>query len=122
MPRDIRIIHAHEFIKATPEGQLDLEATKKVLLQIAAASAPADDYDVVLDTRKAQSEMSAGDLWDLAAELHKSREAFSRKTAVLVPLDRLDYAAFFSLCAQERGFDVSAFTSYGDAMTWLVGT
>lgn len=28
MSTDIRIIHAHEFIKATPGGQLDLENAK----------------------------------------------------------------------------------------------
>ena len=58
-------------------------------------------------------------IWELAAELHKHREAFSRKTAVLGPPERSDYAGFFALCAQERGFDVRAFTHLGDAMEWL---
>lgn len=121
MPADIRIIHAHEFIEATPEGELDLEKTKKVLLEIAAASAPSNNFDVLLDTRQTDSEMSVDDMWYLAAELHKSREAFAQKTAVLGPADRLDYAAFFALCAQQRGFDVRAFSSLGDAVAWLVG-
>ena len=121
MPTDIRIIRAREFIKATPEGHLDLEETKEVLLGIAAASALSGDYDVILDTRDTQSEMSVTDLWELAAELHRFREAFSRKTAVLGPPERSDYASFFALCAQERGFDVRAFASLGDAMEWLVG-
>jgi len=121
MPTDIRVIQAHEFIKATPEGHLDLEGTKEVLLGIAAASALSGDFDVILDTRDTQSEMTVTDLWELAAELHRFREAFSRKTAVLGPPDRSDYAAFFALCAQERGFDVRAFASLGDAMEWMVG-
>lgn len=89
MPTNIRIIHARDFIKATPEGNLDLEESKKLLIEIASASAPLLDYEIILDTRKAQSEMSVTDLWHLAAELSSLRNAFSRKTAVLVHLNDL---------------------------------
>ena len=123
MPTNIRIIHAHDFIKATPEGKLDLEESKKLLTEIASASAPLVDYNVVLDTREAQSEMSVADLWYMAAELSTNfRKAFSRplKTAILCPLERFDHAGFFALCAQNRGFQVSAFTSFADAYEWLI--
>jgi hypothetical protein len=119
MPTDVRIIRAHEFIQATPEGQIDLAKTKSVLMEIALASEPSGDFDVILDTRNTESEMDVADLWSLAAELHKYREAFSRKTAVLGPPDRSEFAGFFALCAQERGFDVRAFDHIGDAMEWL---
>jgi hypothetical protein len=119
MPSDVRIIHAHEFIQASPEGHVDLEQAKAVLKEIALVSAPSDDFDVILDTRNVQFEMDAADLWDLAAALHGVHQAFSRKTAVLVAPERSDYAGFFALCAQERGFELSAFTHLGDAMEWL---
>lgn len=122
MPSDIRIIRAHEFIRVSPEGHLDLAQAKEVLLEIAVATAPSDGYDVVLDTRGVEFELDQADLWDLAAELHKVRQAFSRKTAVLVPPERSDYAGFFAVLAQERGFELSAFTHFGDAMQWLDGT
>jgi hypothetical protein len=122
MPSDIRIVGAHEFIQVTPDGLLDLERTKKVLLEIAYSSASLPDYDVVLDIRNADIDMDVTDLWELASELHKYGAAFSRKTAVLVPQERSDYGGFFALCAQERGFEVSAFTHFGDAMEWLNGT
>ena len=122
MPTDVRIIHAHDFIKATPEGQLDLAKSKKLLIEIASASAPLGEYEIVLDTRKAQSEMSATDLWYLAAELGNLREPFSRpvKTAILCPLIRFDLTEFFALCAQNRGFNVKAFTALEDAIEWLI--
>ena len=123
MPANIRIIHAHDFIKATPEGRLDLEESKKLLLAIAIAAAPLVDYHIILDTRKAQSEMSVSDLWDLAAELSQSfHQAVSRipKTAVLCPRERFDQAEFFALCAQNRGYEISAFTSFEDALEWLM--
>ncbi|MGO9119244.1 MAG: hypothetical protein ACLQPD_16760 [Desulfomonilaceae bacterium] len=119
MVTDIRIIHAHDFIKATPEGQLDLEKSKKLLMEIASASDPLVGYDIILDTRKAQSGMSVIELWYLAAEVSKLRDAFSRKTAVLCPLEGFDHAEFFALCAKNRGFQVSAFTSFEDAIEWL---
>ena len=120
MATTIRIIHAHDFIKATPEGTLDLENSKKLLVEIAADSSTSGDHEILLDTRKAQSELSAADLWYLAAELISFRKALSRKTAVLCPLARFDHAAFFALCAQNKGFKVHAFTSFEDAMEWLM--
>jgi len=120
MSTDIRIIHAHDFIKATPEGQLDFDTSKKGLVKIASVSATLGDYEIILDTRKAQIEMSVTDLWYLATELSKLGEAFSRRTAVLCPLDRFDQAGFFALCAQNIGFQVRAFTSFEEAVEWLI--
>jgi len=123
MPINIRIIHAHEFIKATPEGPLDLEKAKNMLVEIASAAAPLADYEIILDFRKTQAAMSTTDLWFLATELCDLRNAFSRrKTAVLCPIEQFDQAGFFALCAQNRGFRVRAFNSYEDAIEWLVAT
>ena len=120
MPTNIRIIQARDFIKATPEGHLDLEGSKKLLMEIASVSAPSADHEILLDTRKARLEMSASALWHLAAELSNLRKAFSGKTAVLCPLERFDTAEFFALCAQNRGLQVRAFTSFEDAIEWLI--
>jgi hypothetical protein len=123
MPTNIRIIHAHEFVRATPDGELDLEASKKGLIEIASAAAHARlvDYDILLDTRKAHVRMNAIDLWHLAAELSKIYQPYNRKIAVLCPVEEFDNAAFFALCAQNRGFRVNAFTSFEDAIEWLIG-
>jgi hypothetical protein len=119
VPSDIRIIRAHEFIRATPEGNVDFDRAKKVLVEVALASGPFADYDVILDVRNVQFDMSEADLWDLAAELHELRQAFSRRTAVLVAPERSDYAGYFAILAQKQGFDLSAFTHFADAMEWL---
>ena len=116
---DIRIIQTQDFIKATPEGQLDRENMKKLLREIASASAHLGDCQIILDTRKAQSAMSASDLWSLAAELSNLGKAFSRKTAIICPRERFDRVGFFALCAQNRGFLVNVFTSFEDAIEWL---
>ena len=120
MAINIRIIRAHEFIKATLEGQINLEESKKLLLEFAATSGLSVDYEVLLDVRKTQLELSIADLWYLSAELSNFRKALPRKTAVLCPLEQFDYAGFFALCAQNRGFHISAFTSFEDAIEWLI--
>ena len=119
MPTNIRIIPAHEFIRAVPEGQLDLEKSKELLVEIASASAPAFDYELIIDTRKADTKFSIADLWYLAAELSKPGTPFSQKIAVVCPLEGFDNAGFLALCAQNRGVPVKAFTSFDDAIEWL---
>jgi hypothetical protein len=124
MPTHIEIIHAHEFIKATPDGKLDLEESEKMLLEIASvsASAPEVNNHIILDTRKAQSELSLEDIWKLSTEVSKFRGELTGKTAVLSPVNRFDHAGFFAHCAQNNGFNVNAFTSMGEALEWLIET
>jgi len=120
VPSDIRVIHAHEFLRSTEDGRLDLEESKRLLIEIAAASPPSKHYDVLVDTRSAHSELTVPDLLDLASGLHKVRKSFTGRTALVVPRERLDHAEFFADCAEERGFEVRAFTSLGVAMNWLI--
>jgi hypothetical protein len=120
MPRDIRVIHGSDFVRATVDGELDFEASTKGLTEVASAASHLVNYEILLDTRKTQSRMSVADLWYLAAELSRLGEAFHRKTAVLCPAEHFDNAAFFETCAQNRGFRVRAFTSFEDAIDWLM--
>lgn len=117
---NIRIFHARDFVVATAEGKFDFEKSKKLLMEIAEATAPLSEYGIIIDARKAQPEMSVDDLYNLAVGLANWREAFSRKTAVLCPLEHFDQAAFFALCAQNRNFPVMAFTSFEEAIEWLM--
>ena len=119
MTAKIRIIHAHDFLKATPEGKLDFEESKRILLKIASVVVPQDDYELIIDTRKAHSVMSPTDLWHLAKEISTFGEKFRRKTAVICPRERFDQAKFFELCSYNRGYQINAFTSYEDAIDWL---
>jgi hypothetical protein len=122
MATNVTIIHAQDFIRATPDGQIDLEKAKKGLIDIAAAAAPLGDHRILVDTRHAQVAMSITDLWYLASELSNASKTFSRKTAVLCPLEGFDKAGFFALCAQNRGFPVKAFASFEDAIEWLIAS
>ena len=120
MPTNIRIIHAHDFIRATPDGELDREASLKMLTEIASAGEKLPDHCVLVDTRKAHSVMTQADLFFLCQELTKLPQAFKQKTAFLCPPERLDKAKFLALCAQNRGLRLAAFTSFEDAIEWLI--
>lgn len=64
--------------------------------------------------------MTVSDLLELASGLRRVRASFAGRTALVVPRERLDHAEFFAACAEDRGFEVRAFTSMGEAMTWLI--
>jgi hypothetical protein len=122
MPTDIRVISAYDFIRATAYGGFDFEMSKKALIEVASATARLVNYKILLDTRKAQIQIPVADLWYLARELSDLGSAFYRETAVLCPTEQFDAAAFFALCAKNRGFRIQAFTSFEDAIDWLTGT
>lgn len=119
MATNIRIIHARDFLRATPEGPYDLDKSKKLLIEIATASAAMADYEILVDMRSAHVKMSAADVFFLANELVKHYKAFATKTAVLCPVKDFDNAGFFALCAQNRGFRLKAFTAFEEAIEWL---
>lgn len=119
MARRVRIIRPRDFVSAKPDGKLDLEESEHLLREVVKVSDPLDEFDILVDTRDAASVLSASDLWFLAEKLADYPKTFSGRTAIVCPADRFDHAAFFALCADNRGIDMHAFTSYEEAMAWL---
>ena len=63
---------------------------------------------------------STVDLWYLARELHEHGTTFNRRSALLVRPDAINSAQLFALFAQNRGFLVNAFSSFEEAVDWLL--
>jgi hypothetical protein len=120
MPTNIKVIRTRDFIKVTPYGHFDLEASQKLLAEVVATASTVKDHEVILDTRGVEADLNSQDLWSLAATIGASRKVFTGRTAVLCPVDRFDRAKFFALCADHQGLNVRAFVSYEDAMEWLI--
>jgi hypothetical protein len=120
MPANVKVIHARDFIRATPEGEVYLDKAEQLLKKIAEAGAGLEDFEVLVDTRRVSGALSATDLWRLAETLVSYRRSFAHRTAILCPTEKFDNSRFFALCAEHRGFNVQAFTSYEDAMEWLL--
>ena len=116
----LQIVKAGDFIRSTPTGELDMEASTQGLAQIAAASTNLENYEVLIDLRDIRSRLSRSDIFELGYNLVKYGETFRRKTAVLAREDEdLKQATLFEDVAQHRGFSVRAFTVFEDAMIWL---
>ncbi len=111
---------ASDFLIATPQGQIDFPSSKRLLFEVASASADLVAQNILLDMRNAHSELSATELWKLAAEPGRRHSQFSGKIAVLCRLTGTSQAAFFALCAENRGLPVRAFASFEQAVEWLI--
>jgi hypothetical protein len=103
MTTEVKVIRAKDFIKATPEGDLDIAKSRELLLQVVSAKAVLQEYAVILDTRRAESNLSAYELWYLACELQKVSDSFLRSTAIICPQKRFERAKFFAPCAEKQG-------------------
>ena len=120
MPTKIKLIRAIEYLQTSPEGEVDFEKTKQILIDIAAAKKNPADYDVLLDFRRVQLKLATTDIYYLAAELAKHNNTFRDKVAVLVlPGANFEKSEFFELCSRNRGFLVDCFTNYEDAVQWF---
>jgi hypothetical protein len=120
MARKIRVINARDFVSAKPDGLLNLEESEHLLREVVHVSDPLEEFDILVDTRDATSTLSATDLWFLADRLVNYPRTFAgTRTAILCPNDRFDHASFFALCAENKGIEMQAFTSYEEAMLWL---
>jgi CheY-like chemotaxis protein len=116
----LQVIKAGDFIKSTPGGNLDMNASKRGFAHIAATGADLQDYTVLIDLRNVTSVLSTTDIYELASQLGAYGETFRRKTAVLVRAEGdVDQAAFFETVALNRGFKVRAFTVFEEAVLWL---
>ena len=53
MDLNIRLIHSRDFIRTTPEGDLDLAMSKEIILRLAVENARPGQYDILIDIRGA---------------------------------------------------------------------
>jgi hypothetical protein len=120
MARNIKVIQATDFVRATPEGKANLEKGELLLKEIAEAGAGLEGFQVLVDTRRVTGYLMASELWYLADRLVHYRRTFENKTAILCPEERFDHSRFFALCAENNGFNIQAFISYEQAMQWLL--
>ena len=121
MATKIKIINTGDFLEVTPEGIIDMTASRQLLVDIAKAEHHPVDYDLLIDFRDTQWHMSTLDLYQLASELVQHEDTFRQKVALLVlPGDTFDSAEFFETCSRNLGFAVEAFADFESAVRWLL--
>jgi len=127
MAANLRIISLRDFLKLAPQGSQDFKTLKQALSEAASVKGAFLDYDLLVDTRGAEVQLSVTDIWELAKFLATiiragTSKSFMAKIAILCPAEKFDHATFFSLCAQNRALNVRAFTSFEDTFEWLSGS
>ncbi|HEU4389326.1 MAG TPA: hypothetical protein VFV34_16095 [Blastocatellia bacterium] len=120
MPVNIKVIHAADLVRANPEGPASLELAEQLLSNIAAAGARLQDFEVLVDTRRITVRLTTPELWQLAEKLSHYGRKLGNKIAILTTPDALEHHHFFAVTAQNKGFAVRAFTSYENAVEWLL--
>lgn len=120
MPTKFKLIRSVEYLQTDANEDIDLEASKQMLIEIAKAKRPLADFDLLLDFRRIQLKLNTVEIYFLASELHLHGDTFCDKVAILVlPGLNFEKAEFFELCAKNRGFKVDCFTNYEDAVQWF---
>ena len=115
----VQIIHAGDFIKTTPEGEVSLKLSKTRLAKIVQALEPAHDYNFLVDWRNVTINFSMTHLFYLALEITKYVALSGAKISLLVRPDDFNRGEFLQICAQNRGVQLAAYTEYENAMNWI---
>jgi len=111
-----------DLIIMTSSGTIDLAASKSALKSLAADPRFHRNYEVLLDLRDSECELSVMDVYEIATYLAWPDPALPtrKKIAVLVSGHRaFDHAKFLEVCSTNRGVHVGAFEDYEKASEWL---
>jgi hypothetical protein len=111
-----------DLIVMTSSGTIDLAASKSALKSLAADPEFDKHYEILLDLRNSECELSVMDVYEIAKHLAWPDPALPtrKKIAVLVSGQRaFDHAKFLEVCSQNRGVQVGAFEDYEKASQWL---
>ena len=123
MDLNIRVIHSQDFLKVTPTGEIDLEASKQALLKLAWENSAPRQYDILVDTRQTIGHLTLTEITELVEIMIEHRDSFRSKLAILArPGLGFDHAKFMELYANNRGFQVEAFKEFEETINWLMGS
>ena len=106
----------------TSSGTIDLVASKAALKSLAADPKFEARYEILLDLRDSECDLSVTDVYEICTYLAWPDPALptSKKIAVLVSGQRaFDHAKFLEVCSTNRGVQVGAFEDYEKASEWL---
>ena len=120
MPTTLTFIHTEEFIRATPDGTLDLEESRKLLTALVSAIKKTAASHALVDTRGAKPRLSRYELLQLGMAVGTQSALKAGRIALLVPLDQTEDAEFLESVARLEGANLRAFVDFEAAITWLI--
>jgi hypothetical protein len=120
MPVNIKVIRPKDFIRTTVTGVLDFAVSKNALLDIASQIDRPGEYEILVDTREAESALSMIDIFQLGEALAAHPSLRRSKVAFLKSKKDSQQAEFLETITANRGVCAQVFTDFEDAVTWLV--
>lgn len=120
MPVNLKVINTKDFITTTATGKLDLAASKQALLDIVSHIKQPGEYDVLVDTREAESLLTINNLYEIGEALANARMLYRSRICLLAPAKDIDKADFLETVASNRGAQIKAFIDFEQAINWLV--
>jgi hypothetical protein len=116
----IKLIRSIEYLQAKTNGEIDIDRSKEILEDITNMQNQPHDYDILLDFRRSQLNLTTLDVYQLASAVSKTKDIYKYKIAILVfPGLDFDTAEFFEICSRNRFLQVEVFTNYEDAIHWF---
>ena len=121
MNLNIRIVRSQDFLKVTPTGEIDFEASKEALLKLASENSTPRQHDIMIDIRQTHGHLTLAEITELVDVMIEHRDSFRSKLAILaLPGLGFDHAKFMELYANNRGFQVAAFKDFEETVNWLM--
>ncbi len=118
----LKIYKIRDFIRLTETGEIDIDRSKHIVRQLAAAAAFHVNHNILLDMRVTNiQDQSMGSLMEVALEFGRYKSAFKGKLANVVPNDetRIHTAKQLKVLMNTQEFRYEIFTSFEDAVEWL---
>jgi hypothetical protein len=123
VPLELQIIRACEFIRAGAQGHPNMEASRAVLRELAAACRRRGIDRALLDLRElrpgATRLFTPNELAALVNTFHNIGFTYQQRLAVLYSQDPYHGVRMFAFIGALRGWNVRAFSSFEAALNWL---
>jgi hypothetical protein len=116
------MLSSRELVVLGADGRLNLEASEAAIERLLSDLEQDSAKAVVFDLRKADCTLSVAEIYGVVDFLSRygSRRTLYGKIAVLLDAQASQRkAAFFALCAKNRGFEARAFNAIEEINEWL---
>jgi hypothetical protein len=116
------MLSSRDLIVLGAQGRLDLEASEAAIEHFMADLEQDSAKAIVFDLRTADCTLSVAEIYSLVDFLSRygSKRTLYSKIAVLLEAQASQRkAAFFALCARNRGFEARAFNAVEEINDWL---
>jgi hypothetical protein len=122
MRYEVRFDPSSRFICVTVEGEYGMDQARHMLAELRSAAIRHPDAPILIDTRTAQTTMTATDTYELGQALREQDVGTSVRMAIVnEPGREFNRASFLEELSRNRGLQIRNFHDLAPATAWLTG-